>query len=50
LLNLPMPFRHGAGSAMHSVSVLNVLRQRALPGVGFRNPAQVLRTQPPASL
>jgi serine phosphatase RsbU (regulator of sigma subunit) len=33
---------HGAGSAMHSVSVLNVLRQRALPGVDFRNPAQVL--------
>lgn len=33
---------HGAGSAMHSVSVLNVLRQRALPGVDFRNPAAVL--------
>jgi serine phosphatase RsbU (regulator of sigma subunit) len=33
---------HGAGSAMHSVTVLNVLRQRALPNVDFRNPAQVL--------
>jgi serine phosphatase RsbU (regulator of sigma subunit) len=33
---------HGAGSAMHSVSVLNVLRQRALPDVDFTNPAQVL--------
>ena len=33
---------HGVGSAMHSVSVLNVLRQRALPGVDFANPAEVL--------
>ena len=33
---------HGAGSAMHSVSVLNVLRQRALPAVDFTNPAEVL--------
>jgi len=33
---------HGAGSAMHSVSVLHLLRPRALPGVDFRNPAQVL--------
>jgi serine phosphatase RsbU (regulator of sigma subunit) len=33
---------HGAGSAMHSVTVLNVLRQRALPNVDFRNPAEVL--------
>lgn len=33
---------HGVGSAMHSVSVLNVLRQRALPGVDFTNPPQVL--------
>jgi serine phosphatase RsbU (regulator of sigma subunit) len=33
---------HGAGSAMHSVTVLNVLRQRALPGVDFQNPADVL--------
>ena len=27
---------------MHSVSVLNVLRQRALPVVDFTNPAEVL--------
>jgi serine phosphatase RsbU (regulator of sigma subunit) len=33
---------HGAGSAMHSVSVLNVLRQRALPQVDFTDPAAVL--------
>ena len=33
---------HGVGSAMHSVTALNVLRQRALPGVDFANPAQVL--------
>ncbi len=33
---------HGAGSAMHSVSVMNVLRQRALPNTDFRDPAQVL--------
>jgi len=33
---------HGAGSAMHSVSVLNVLRQRALPQVDFTNPGAVL--------
>lgn len=33
---------HGVGSAMHSVTVLNVLRQRALPGVNFSNPADVL--------
>ena len=33
---------HGAGSAMHSVTVLNVLRQRALPDVDFRDPAAVL--------
>lgn len=34
---------HGAGAAMHSVSVMNVLRQRALPGADFHDPAQVLR-------
>lgn len=34
---------HGVGAAMHSVSLLNVLRQRALPGVDFGNPSQVLR-------
>jgi serine phosphatase RsbU (regulator of sigma subunit) len=33
---------HGAGSAMHSVTVLNVLRQRALPHVDFADPASVL--------
>jgi sigma-B regulation protein RsbU (phosphoserine phosphatase) len=33
---------HGVGAAMHSVSVLNVLRQRALPDVDFARPAQVL--------
>jgi serine phosphatase RsbU (regulator of sigma subunit) len=33
---------HGVGPAMHSVSVLNVLRQRALPSVDFSNPAEVL--------
>lgn len=30
---------HGVGAAMHSVSVLNILRQRALPDVDARNPA-----------
>lgn len=33
---------HGTGAAMHSVSVLNVLRQRALPGTDFRDPGAVL--------
>jgi serine phosphatase RsbU (regulator of sigma subunit) len=33
---------HGVEAAMHTVSVLNVMRQRALPGVDFREPAQVL--------
>jgi len=33
---------HGVGSAMHSVTVLNVLRQRALPDVDFSNPVEVL--------
>ena len=33
---------HGVGSAMHSVTVLNVLRQRALPNVDFADPASVL--------
>jgi serine phosphatase RsbU (regulator of sigma subunit) len=33
---------HGAGAAMHSVAVVNALRQRALPGVDWRDPAQVL--------
>lgn len=33
---------HGAGAAMHSVSVMNVLRQRVLPDTDFGDPAQVL--------
>jgi serine phosphatase RsbU (regulator of sigma subunit) len=34
---------HGAGSALFSVTVANVLRQRMLPGVDFRDPAAVIR-------
>jgi serine phosphatase RsbU (regulator of sigma subunit) len=34
---------HGAGAAMHAVSVINVLRQAALPGVDFADPASVLK-------
>ena len=33
---------HGVGAAMHSVAVVDVLRQRALPGVDWRDPGQVL--------
>jgi serine phosphatase RsbU (regulator of sigma subunit) len=33
---------HGVGSAMHSASVLGLLRRRALSGVDFGSPAQVL--------
>ena len=33
---------HGAGAAMHSVSIMNVLRQRALPSIDFTAPGQVL--------
>jgi serine phosphatase RsbU (regulator of sigma subunit) len=33
---------HGVGSAMHTASVLNVLRQRALTDTDFSQPAQVL--------
>ncbi|MES2787177.1 MAG: SpoIIE family protein phosphatase [Pseudomonadota bacterium] len=33
---------HGVGAAMHSVSVMNVMRQRALPSTDFSDPAQVL--------
>jgi sigma-B regulation protein RsbU (phosphoserine phosphatase) len=33
---------HGVSAALHSVSVLNVLRHRALAGVDFSDPAQVL--------
>jgi serine phosphatase RsbU (regulator of sigma subunit) len=35
---------HGVGAAMHGVSVMNVLRQRALPETDMREPAQVLRS------
>ncbi|MGY9105048.1 MAG: PP2C family protein-serine/threonine phosphatase [Alphaproteobacteria bacterium] len=33
---------HGVGAAMLSVSILNVLRQRALPETDFHNPKEVL--------
>jgi serine phosphatase RsbU (regulator of sigma subunit) len=33
---------HGAGAAMHAVAVANLLRQRALPGVDWHDPGQVL--------
>ena len=33
---------HGVGAAMHSVSVLNVLRQRAIPHTDFKDPAAVI--------
>ena len=33
---------HGIGPALYSVSVANVLRQQLLPGVDFRDPAQVV--------
>lgn len=33
---------HGAGAAMHAVSIINVLRQGALPNVDFRDPGAVL--------
>jgi serine phosphatase RsbU (regulator of sigma subunit) len=33
---------HGIGAAVHTVSVLNVLRQKALPGVDLADPTQVL--------
>jgi serine phosphatase RsbU (regulator of sigma subunit) len=35
---------HGVGAAMHSVTVLNVLRQRALPEVDWHDPGSVLAT------
>jgi serine phosphatase RsbU (regulator of sigma subunit) len=34
---------HGAGAALHSVAVMNLLRQRALPNTDMADPAQVLR-------
>jgi serine phosphatase RsbU (regulator of sigma subunit) len=33
---------HGAGAALHSVAVMNLLRQRALPHTDMTDPAQVL--------
>ena len=33
---------HGTGAAMHAVSVTNVLRRDALPGVDMRDPAKVV--------
>jgi serine phosphatase RsbU (regulator of sigma subunit) len=35
---------HGAGAAMHSITVMNLLRQRALPRTDLSNPADVLAT------
>ncbi|MEO6339505.1 MAG: SpoIIE family protein phosphatase [Caulobacteraceae bacterium] len=35
---------HGAGAAMHSVAVMNLLRQRALPNTDMSQPGQVLET------
>jgi serine phosphatase RsbU (regulator of sigma subunit) len=32
---------HGIGAGMHAVNVANTLRQRAMPGVDFRDPGQV---------
>lgn len=32
---------HGIGSALHAVNAANALRRRTLPGVDFRDPAQV---------
>ena len=33
---------HGASAALHAVSILNVLRRKALPGADLRNPAAVV--------
>jgi phosphoserine phosphatase RsbU/P len=33
---------HGVGSALHSVSILNTLRNHSLAGIDFRNPGEVL--------
>jgi serine phosphatase RsbU (regulator of sigma subunit) len=35
---------HGAGAAMHSVAVMNLLRQRALPATDLSKPGEVLTT------
>lgn len=34
---------HGPGAALHAVSMINALRQQALPNADFRNPAEVLK-------
>jgi len=34
---------HGTAPALHSVSVINVIRKQSLPGVDFTRPAQVLK-------
>lgn len=34
---------HGAGAALHSTAILNVLRQHALPGVDMARPGEVLQ-------
>lgn len=33
---------HGAGAAMHSVAIMNLLRKRALPGANMAEPTEVL--------
>jgi serine phosphatase RsbU (regulator of sigma subunit) len=33
---------HGAGAAMHSVAIMNLIRQRAIPGVDMAKPEEVL--------
>ena len=35
---------HGTGAALHSASIVNVLRRRLLPDVDFRDPAAVIRS------
>lgn len=35
---------HGTAAALHSVSIVNVLRQRMLPDVDFRDPGAVIRS------
>ena len=35
---------HGVGAALLSISVMNVLRSRSLPGVDLKNPGEVLAT------
>lgn len=35
---------HGIGAALHSISVLNTLRNKLLPDVDFSNPAEVLKS------